>query len=295
MFSDSKEKSRSYQPLQSYNSTNRSDDNRTYNNRREPPTYQDPPPRSGRTYQDPPPRSGRNDNRANGRRSEFRENDRSEWDSRQNYNSDRSSQNNDRGKSYTDSKKGQGFSGDRDRYDGDRRRDRGQQRQSYKGGSNEKGNWENKQDRGDNSDRYNESGNRPKSGYQDRKQGRQQDYDQNRPRSEMSGRSTKQDLSNQNARNPPPSKDSYNSGNQFSQPPPSLPQYNPDVPPPPLPQQMNNFLPNQKVSLICTVEVVRETWRGKHILYWIIWNVGFLHNKKTHTHQEREVGTKLKN
>ncbi|XP_078323560.1 tudor domain-containing protein 3-like isoform X2 [Crassostrea virginica] len=262
---DSKERPRNSQPLQSFdNSSNRSGDNRTYNDRREPPMKQ----------------SERNDNRYNNRKSEYQQNDRSErskpsYDSDRayknndrggsSYNSDRSYKNNDRGGSSFDSdrsyrnndrggssyenKRGQGYRSEKpDRLETDRGKDRGQQRPpSDKGGYNDRKGRENKAQRGNNSDQAN----RPRTAYQDRRQGNQQDYQQDRPRSEMSCQDTMQ--KSRNPQNQPASRENLDSaGNHFNksnryfqQPPPSLPQFNPDVPPPPLLQQYNNFVPNQ--------------------------------------------------
>ncbi|XP_062582280.1 tudor domain-containing protein 3-like isoform X2 [Saccostrea cucullata] len=278
---DTKGKPKGSQPLQSYDySDNRSGDNRGYNNRREQQAK----------YQDPPPRSGRNDNRTNERRAESRQNDRSNWDNKPSYNSDKQSRNNTREKSYNESGRGQGFNVEKsNKNESNQRRDRGQQRTSDKGGYNdrgdrsdrggnpeqrpsdrgsynERGNRENRNDRGGNSERYSDG--RPKTGYQDKRQGKAQDYQQNRPRSEMSNRDSRQDSSYQNKRNQPPSsgemfESNMQYNNQYTMPQASMPQFNPGVPPPPLPQQFNTSVPNQGVY--------NTTWkRGDRCMakYW---------------------------
>lgn len=280
---DSKEKSRNNPPLQSYdNASNKYGDSRTYDNRREPPNK----------YQDRPPRNERGDNRYNDRRSDFRQNDQSEKNyNRQTNDSDRTNRNNDRGRYSNENKREQGSYAEKsDRYEADRRKDRGQQRaqgdrrgNSERGGYNqrgyndkgynqrgynergynekgynergynERGGRENKTPRGDNSDQSNSAGNRPKTGNQDRRGGNQQDYQQNRPRSEISGHdaSQKSSYGNRNSsQKQPPAQENFDSGNQFNsnqffQSAQSVPQFNPDVPPPPLLQQYNNFVPNQ--------------------------------------------------
>ncbi|XP_061163871.1 tudor domain-containing protein 3-like isoform X2 [Saccostrea echinata] len=304
---DTKGKSRGSQPLQSYDyADNRSSDNRSYNNRREPQTK----------YQDPPPRSGRNDNRANQRRPESRQSDKSNWENKPSYNSDKPSRNNDREKSYNESGKGQAFSVERsNKYENDHRRDGGQQRTSdrggfnergnrsdrggnseqrpsERGGYNERGNRENRSDRGGNleqrpSDRggYNERGNRenksdrggnserysdgrPKTGYEDKRQGKPKDYQQNRPKSEMSGRDSRQDSSYQNKRNqPPPSIEMYDSNMQYNN------QYT--MPPASVPQYDPGVppppLPQQFNTSVPNQGVYNTTWkRGDRCMakYW---------------------------